>query len=107
VHVEAADEASHEGNLDAKIEAIEQMDKNVVGTILDGMKELGDFRMIVLPDHPTPVKTGTHSGAPVPFIIYSSAQETTNTLPYDERAIEESKLRVEEGHRLIELLLAD
>jgi 2,3-bisphosphoglycerate-independent phosphoglycerate mutase len=105
VHVEAADEASHEGNLDAKIEAIEQMDEKVVGTILNGMAEIGDFRLLVLPDHPTPVATGSHSSSPVPFILYSSASEKDNTLPFDERALHDAKLRVEEGHRLIELLL--
>ncbi|MDO8682763.1 MAG: cofactor-independent phosphoglycerate mutase [Armatimonadota bacterium] len=105
VHIEAPDEAAHEGNLDAKIEAIENIDKLVVGTILNGMKDLGDFRLLALPDHPTPVKTGSHTSDPVPFLLYSSTQERSNSLPFDERALEDAKLRVEEGHRLIELLL--
>lgn len=105
VHIEAPDEASHEGNLDAKIEAIEQIDKLVVGTILEGMRDLGDFRLMALPDHPTPVKQGIHLGTPVPFLLYSSTRQRSNTLPYDERALEDTSLRVEEGHRLIEMLL--
>lgn len=105
VHIEAPDEAAHEGDLDAKIEAIEQIDEKVIGTIVEGMKDIGEFRLLALPDHPTPVKTRSHSDSPVPFVLYSSAQETANSLPYDERALDEAKLRVEEGHRLIELLL--
>jgi 2,3-bisphosphoglycerate-independent phosphoglycerate mutase len=105
VHIEAPDEAAHEGNLDAKIEAIERIDKVVIGTILSGMGDIGPFKLLALPDHPTPVKTGTHASTPVPFVLYSSQQEKDNSVPYDERALEDAKLRVEDGHRLIELLL--
>ncbi len=106
VHVEAADEAGHEGRLDAKIEAIERMDVEVLGTILNGLENSKeDFKLLLLPDHPTPILNGGHTSDPVPFIIYDSTNEQANTLPFDERALEESRLRVEEGYRLIQLLL--
>lgn len=108
VHVEAADEASHEGSIDKKIEAIENMDKMVLGTILDGVGKLNqDFRILLLPDHPTPIATQSHSDAPVPFILYSSTAERTTTLPFDERAALETKVRVEEGYRLIDRLFEE
>ena len=106
VHIEAPDEAGHEGRLDKKIAAIEDCDEKVLGTILNGMKGRGDFRILLLPDHPTPIASQIHTAAPVPFILYDSSDERTNTVPFDERAVEEAKLRVPEGHRLIERLFA-
>ena len=108
VHVEAADEAAHEGNLDEKIKAIENMDRLVLGTILDGLAaSKQEFRILLLPDHPTPIATRSHSDTPVPFVLYSSYAERTSRVPFDERALDESELRIEEGHRLIERLLQD
>jgi 2,3-bisphosphoglycerate-independent phosphoglycerate mutase len=108
VHVEAADEAGHEGSIDRKIEAIENMDKLVVGTILDGMaKSEQEFRLLLLPDHPTPVALRSHTDSPVPFVLYSSRENKGTILPFDERAVEDARLRVEEGHRLIDLLLGE
>lgn len=108
VHVEAADEAAHEGNLDKKIEAIENEDKLVLGTILDGLAKTGeDFRILLLPDHPTPIATQAHSEEPVPFILYASNEERSNRIPFDERAREDAKLRVDEGYKLIDLLFQE
>lgn len=69
IHVEAPDEASHQGDLETKIRAIEEIDRRVLGEVLHGLKEIGPFRMMVLPDHPTPLRTRTHSAEPVPFAI--------------------------------------
>lgn len=108
VHVEAADEAAHEGNLDEKIKAIENMDRLVLGTILDGLgRSKQEFRILLLPDHPTPIATRSHSDTPVPFVLYSSDAQGTSRVPFDERALDEAKLRIEDGHRLIERLLED
>lgn len=108
VHVEAADEAAHEGKLDLKIEAIENMDRLVLGTILESLGESREeFRILLLPDHPTPTATQSHSSDPVPFILYSSNDNKDNHVPFDERAVEDAKLRVEEGHRLIERLFEE
>jgi 2,3-bisphosphoglycerate-independent phosphoglycerate mutase len=105
VHVESPDEAGHLGSIDKKIEAIENIDKKVVGPMLDGMKKLDDFRMLVVPDHATPVSTRGHKATPVPYLLFDSKGRTgRNTAPYDERAAHEKVPHIEEGFRLIDEL---
>ena len=105
VHIEAPDEAGHIGDIDAKIEAIENVDKCVLGPLLEGLREVKQFRILVVPDHVTPISIKTHADDPVPFALYSSFEPAESNLPFDERAVPDTKLRVEEGFRLIELLL--
>ncbi len=105
VHVEAPDEAGHNGDIDAKIEAIEAVDRRVLGILLEGLKDFERFRILVVPDHVTPISIRTHASDPVPFTLFSSFEPAGTNLPFDERAVPETKLRVEEGFRLIELLL--
>jgi 2,3-bisphosphoglycerate-independent phosphoglycerate mutase len=81
VHVEAPDEAGHNGDVKAKIKAIEDFDLKVVGTILEGMKKFEDYRILLLPDHFTPISVRTHTREPVPFAIYRS-----NKLSEDKRS---------------------
>jgi len=106
VHVEAPDEAGHEGSIDKKIQAIQDCDEKVLGTILDGVKKKGlDVRILLMPDHPTPIATGTHSSEKVPFILFDSTRPERATLPYDERAVPETKLIVEYAPDLMKMLL--
>jgi len=85
VHVEAPDEASHAGRMDHKIQAIEDFDRQVVGTVLEGIKKFGEYVILCTPDHPTPVRLMTHTSAPVPFIIYRGGQGAGNgATSYDE-----------------------
>ncbi len=74
IHVEAPDEAGHEGMVEEKVKAIEELDGKVVGPMLEGMRKFGDFRIMVLPDHPTPLSIKTHARDPVPYAIYDSRQ---------------------------------
>lgn len=105
LHVESPDESGHEGNIDHKIRSIEDIDRLVVGPLLSGFQQRKQpFRLLVAPDHATPIALRTHRSGPVPFLLYDSANEGSSTLPFDERALEETRLVVEEGHRLIELL---
>ena len=108
VHVEAPDEAGHAGSIDEKIRAIENFDKLVVGTILDGMKKMDDFRLLCAPDHKTPIATRGHKIGPVPFLIYDTRKmiRVGGHLPYDERGEAEAKVRIPEGYRLIDDLFA-
>lgn len=106
LHVEAPDEASHSGNLDDKIKAIEYFDELVVGTVLEGIGKFGDFRILCLPDHPTPVRLMTHTAAPVPFVLYSGEERETAVPGYDEESATATGLYLEEGFRLMELMLA-
>ena len=90
LHLEATDECSHQGNLDEKIEAIEIIDKKVVKYLLDELNKKGeDFKMMILPDHPTPVRLRTHTSNPVPYMIYDSRDsKDRHELNYYEGACE-------------------
>lgn len=106
VHVEAPDEAGHESDIDKKIQAIQECDSKVLGTILDGVKAMEqDVRILLMPDHPTPIATGSHSSDPVPFILYDSTKPESNNLPMDERVVHDAKLVVEYTPDLMKMLL--
>ncbi|MFA4967436.1 MAG: cofactor-independent phosphoglycerate mutase [Candidatus Margulisiibacteriota bacterium] len=100
VHVEAPDEAGHMGDVKGKIRAIEDFDKLVVGTILKGIRITGDqdIRILVLPDHPTPIAKMTHTSDPVPFVIYPGIPHAKR---FNEKEIKKSKLRIKHGHLLM------
>lgn len=105
VHVEAPDEVSHNGNLAEKIQAIEDFDGKIVGPILRGMKSFSDYRIMALPDHPTPISLKTHSSDPVPFVLWTSAdarKTTTEDRSFDEISAQKPGLFIERGHELME-----
>jgi 2,3-bisphosphoglycerate-independent phosphoglycerate mutase len=105
VHVEAPDEASHAGRMDHKLQAIEDFDRQVVGTVLEGVKRFGEYAILCCPDHPTPVKLMTHTSDPVPFIIYRGGEGAGNgATSYDEAQAASTGL-VLEGYRLMKELL--
>ncbi len=105
VHVEAPDEAGHIGNIEAKIKAIEDFDEKVVGGILNEAGGFGDYCMMVMPDHPTPISVRTHTREPVPFAIYSSIEHADYVNRFDEYAAKEGVFGLVEGHRLMKLLI--
>ena len=104
VHVEAPDEAGHMGDLRMKIDAIEAFDEKIVGAILEGMKEFKRYRVLVLPDHPTPVSVRTHTADPVPYVIYSSEDGALSAhgSRFDEVSASRSGISIEKGFVLIE-----
>ncbi len=103
VHVEAPDEAGHMGNIEAKIKAIEDFDEKVVGGMLNELA--GDYRIMVLPDHFTPISVRTHTKEPVPFAIYSSIESADYVDRFDEFAAKEGVFGLVEGHKLMNLLI--
>ena len=107
VHVEAPDEAGHMGDLRLKIEAIEVFDEKIVGPILRGMNDFRSYRVMVLPDHPTPLSLRTHTADPVPFVIYSNEGGVKNEQfeSFDEDSARQSRIFVEKGFELIERFL--
>ena len=111
LHVESPDESGHEGNLEHKLQSLEDIDRLVVGTLLEGFAaRKAAFRLLVAPDHATPIALRTHRPGPVPFLLYDSQNVSPRGasgagLPYHEGALRETNLLVEEGHRLIDLLL--
>lgn len=108
IHVEAPDEMGHQGNVERKIRAIEYLDGRVIGPVFEQMKKLGeDFRLLIMPDHPTPICTRTHSGNPVPYMLYDSTGKEARQWSYNEKEAEESGNYIEEGYTLIRRLLTE
>jgi 2,3-bisphosphoglycerate-independent phosphoglycerate mutase len=101
VHVEATDEASHEGRADAKIQALEEIDSQIVAPLHAALKNHGDYRILVSPDHPTPVRTKTHSHGFVPFAICGNGVAPDEAASYDEVVAGKSSLAFEEGWKLM------
>jgi 2,3-bisphosphoglycerate-independent phosphoglycerate mutase len=107
LHVEAPDEAGHSGRYRDKVQAIEDFDKYVVGGVMEGMKAFPEYRIIVLPDHATPIAIRTHSAEPVPFVIFDSRVQRNNAVTaYDETITERGDiLSFEEGFRLMDYFI--
>lgn len=106
LHVEAPDEASHGGNLEHKLQAIEDFDAEVVGVVLEGIKKFGDYRILCTPDHPTPVARMTHTADPVPFVIYAGEDRVNSGVAgYDEESARQSGLLLDDGFRLMEMIM--
>jgi len=101
VHVEATDEASHEGRADAKIEALQEIDTKIVGPIHEALKTHGDYRIVVLPDHPTPIRTKTHSHGYVPLAACGNGLTSDVASTYDEASAAASPLVFDEGWRMM------
>jgi 2,3-bisphosphoglycerate-independent phosphoglycerate mutase len=107
IHVESPDESGHEGNLDHKLQAIEDIDKKLLATLREGMAKRDNYRLVIVPDHKTPISLRTHEEGPVPFLLYDSEKpHTASHFPFDERAVAEAKTQIEDGTRLIRMLFA-
>jgi 2,3-bisphosphoglycerate-independent phosphoglycerate mutase len=120
VHVEAPDEAGHMGDVKGKIRAIEDFDKKVVGTILNELRDTNyALRILLLPDHPTPIAKMTHTSDPVPFVMYDSknalrvtclpagtARHALRIKGFNEKEIKKSKLMIKRGSEMMARLLA-
>lgn len=105
IHVEAPDEAGHMGDAAKKIKAIEDFDEKVVGTVLGGMDRWEEWRLLLMPDHPTPIAVKTHVPDAVPFVLFASSQSrVAKPLRYSERDAKKTGLVVNRGHTLIEAL---
>lgn len=105
VHVEAPDEMGHQGSVERKVKAIHYLDQRVIKNVYDGLKASGeDFRMLVLPDHPTPICVRTHTSEPVPYLLYDSTNEIKSDLDYSEACGKESGKYIPEGHTIINYL---
>jgi 2,3-bisphosphoglycerate-independent phosphoglycerate mutase len=105
VHIEAPDEAGHEGNADAKKLAIERVDQHIVGPVLDALRRYENWRILLLPDHPTPVKTGAHSAAAVPFAMAGTGVTGILHAGFGETNATQAGLRIEKGWELMEYFL--
>ena len=106
IHLEAPDEMGHQGLLKEKIQSIEYLDRRLIAPVKKAMEDAGeDFRMLVLPDHPTPIRLRTHTGDPVPYVLYDSTRQRKSIQKYTEAEAEATGNYEPNGYRLIERLL--
>lgn len=105
IHVEAPDEMGHQGSQERKIQAIQFLDEKVIRRVKEKMDINGeDYRMLVLPDHPTPICCRTHTSSPVPYLLYDSSKNIENNSDYNEKAAKASGIFVNDGYKLIDYL---
>lgn len=106
IHMEAPDEMGHQGSLERKIKAIEYVDNRVLSTVVEKMEQSGeDFRILVMPDHPTPIACRTHTSDPVPYMLYDSRVDKKFDGLYNEADAKKSGVVVEQGYTLMSKLL--
>ncbi len=106
VHLEAPDEMGHQGSVERKVQAIENLDARIIRPITEMLRAAGEeFRLLVLPDHPTPISIRTHSADNVPYLLYDSTIEQKHNWKYNEAEAEATGRTIAEGHSLIRYLL--
>ena len=107
IHVEAPDEMGHQGKVQEKVKSIEYLDSRLIAPVKQAMEEAGeDFRMLILPDHPTPIRIRTHTGDPVPYLLYDSTRQRKKQERFTEETARAADNFEPNGYRLIERLIA-
>ena len=107
VHIESPDTAGHAADIQQKIRAIEEIDKLIVGPVHEALRQAKDYRLLVLPDHPTPIAKRTHVADPVPFAMCGAGIATDKKLPFAESSVPQAEVRFKEGHHLIGYMLSN
>ncbi len=108
IHLEAPDEMGHQGSVERKVQAIELLDRKIIGPLFKKMEATGEaFRLLVLPDHPTPIRVRTHTSDSVPYMLYDSSAPRNQTWDYNEAEGRKSGNYVPEGHKLMERFLGE
>lgn len=101
IHIEAPDEASHEGNIQAKIRAIESIDSKIIGPVYNALKKYNEFRILILPDHYTPIQDRTHTSEPVPFTVHGTDSGKKSKLSFTESNAGRTGIKIKKGHKLM------
>ncbi len=105
IHVEAPDEMGHQGSITNKIQSIEYLDQRVIKVVMDEMEKAGaEYRMLVMPDHPTPIRCRTHTSDPVPYLLYDSTAEQNNDWHYSEAEARLTGNEIMDGYTVIDKL---
>lgn len=108
IHIEAPDEMGHQGSVQRKIKAIENIDAKILSRVTEKMNASGEaYRLIVLPDHPTPICTRTHSSEPIPYMLYDSTNPFNHTWHYNEKEAKASGNYLDDGYKLMNIFLED
>ena len=106
LHFEAPDECGHRGEANNKVKAIEYIEKRALKPMLEYLSACkDDYRILIMPDHPTPLETKTHSSAPVPYLIYDSRKKQNGVSPFTEKNAEKTGIFVEHGPDIMNKLL--
>ena len=106
IHVEGPDEMGHQGNLEHKVLSIEYLDRRLIGPVMEAMDASGeDYKMLIMPDHPTPISIRTHTSDPVPYLIYDSTRQRKTIARYNEKEAASTGNFESEGFRLMERFL--
>ena len=106
IHVEAPDEMGHQGLIHEKVQSIEYLDQRLIALVKKAMDDSGeDYRMLILPDHPTPIRVRTHTGSPVPFLLYDSTHPEKKKAKYSEAEAAATKDFEPDGYQLIDRLI--
>lgn len=106
VHIEAPDEMGHQGSIEKKVQSVEYLDQRVIHPLLQKMEAEGvPFRLLIMPDHPTPIRVRTHTSDSVPYLLYDSGQELNKDWNYNEKEAARSGNFIARGHTLIDKLL--
>ncbi len=107
VHLEAPDEMGHQGSAEKKVKSIENLDSLIIANVCKGMDESGiPYRMLIMPDHPTPVRLRTHVSDPIPYMLYDSTAPQRHSWHYNEREAAMSGNREDEGYKMIDHLFS-
>ena len=102
IHVEAPDEMGHQGSIERKVQAIENLDHRVIRHVIEQMDASGEpYRLLVQPDHPTPIRVRTHTSDPVPYLLYDSTKEEKHDWKYNEREAKESGNDIAHGYEMM------
>lgn len=108
IHVEAPDEMGHQGSVERKVKAIENLDSRVIRIVKEEMDASGEeYRLLVLPDHPTPIRVRTHTSDPVPYLLYNSASPLKKGWRYNEKEAKESGNYIAQGHEMMDYLFRE
>ena len=108
IHVEAPDEMGHQGSVERKVKSIEYLDSRIIKPIYEGVTAAGeDIRLLIMPDHPTPIEIRTHTDEPIPYMLYDSTKDLSSNehFTYSEKNGKASGIFEENGYRLIDKLL--
>ncbi|MBN1521539.1 MAG: phosphoglycerate mutase, partial [Candidatus Aureabacteria bacterium] len=107
IHIEAPDEAGHNGNKMEKVQSIEQIDEKIIGPLMDAVSGLGEGRIIVSPDHPTPIVKRTHTKDPVPFALWGAGVKADDVESFTEGNCQSGSFGTVKGHELIKNVLME
>jgi 2,3-bisphosphoglycerate-independent phosphoglycerate mutase len=104
VHVEAPDECGHRNEIENKKRSIELIDEKILGPVMEALEQYDDYKILIMPDHPTPLSLRTHTNDPVPFLIYKKSNPVSGT-PFDEDGAASTGIFIENGHKIMEYFI--